>query len=94
VASGATPLEAVGPALEQTEKGTFLRCSTWSLDWVAHRAAQDAPQSVPTYPTVAVTAEPRPPPDLQAVWPKAAQRPDCIVPFLHRHFHSIQPEAE
>jgi predicted DNA-binding transcriptional regulator YafY len=28
-------LPAVGLALEQTEEGTLLRCSTWSLDWVA-----------------------------------------------------------
>jgi predicted DNA-binding transcriptional regulator YafY len=28
-------LPAVGLSLEQTEAGTLLRCSTWSLEWVA-----------------------------------------------------------
>jgi predicted DNA-binding transcriptional regulator YafY len=28
-------LPAVGLSLEQTEGGTLLRCSTWSLEWVA-----------------------------------------------------------
>jgi len=28
-------LPSIGPALEQAEGGTLLRCSTWSLDWIA-----------------------------------------------------------
>ena len=28
-------LPTIGLALEQTEGGTLLRCSTWSLDWIA-----------------------------------------------------------
>jgi predicted DNA-binding transcriptional regulator YafY len=28
-------LPSIGLALEQTEGGTLLRCSTWSLDWIA-----------------------------------------------------------
>jgi len=32
-------LPPVGLSLEQTEGGTLLRCSTWSLEWVARMLA-------------------------------------------------------